>query len=162
MTTVPISLGARSYDVHIGAGLLAGCGAFFAGYKKALIVTDSNVQAHGYARRVQAALDIPSEVFAFLAGEQSKTLHTYEQILNACAAFKITESDCLVAVGGGVVGDLTGFAAATWRRGVPFVQAPTTLLAMVDSSVGGKTGVNLDVGKNLAGAFWQPSLVLAD
>lgn len=168
MKTVPIPLGARAYDVLIGGGLLEQAGALIADRlcpQKALIISDTNVWRHGYVDTAMRSLQnagIAAEYFTLYAGEAHKNLASYEEILNACAAFELTGSDCLVALGGGVVGDLTGFAAATWRRGVRFVQVPTTLLAAVDSSVGGKTGLNLRAGKNLAGAFWQPSLVLCD
>jgi len=112
------------------------------------------------AQLQSAGVDVA--IFTFPPGETSKSLYTYEKILDACASFQLTGSDALIALGGGVTGDLTGFAAATYHRGIRFVQIPTTLLAMVDSSVGGKTGVNLSAGKNLAGAFWQPSLVICD
>jgi 3-dehydroquinate synthase len=160
MQTVHVPLGSRGYDVIIGKGILAQCGQYLTQRQKALVVTDSNVLSLGYAQQIAAQL--AGKLFSFSAGEQSKTLATAEQILNASAEFEITGGDILVAVGGGVVGDLTGFAAALYRRGVSFIQVPTTLLAAVDSSVGGKTGVNLAAGKNLAGAFWQPSLVLCD
>lgn len=98
----------------------------------------------------------------FEGGEKTKTLDTLAEILNFLADNRFTRSDILVALGGGIIGDVTGFAAASYLRGVEFIQIPTTLLATVDSSVGGKTGVNLNTGKNLAGAFWQPSLVMFD
>jgi 3-dehydroquinate synthase len=100
--------------------------------------------------------------FTFEPGEHSKTLATLGGVLNALARHGFTRGDCVAALGGGVTGDLAGFAAAVYARGIPFVQLPTTLLAAVDSSIGGKTAVNLDAGKNLVGAFWQPSLVLCD
>ncbi len=100
--------------------------------------------------------------FVFLHGEHSKNLHVFSQLLEFMAEHSLTRSDMVVALGGGVTGDLAGYAAACYMRGIGFVQMPTTLLAAVDSSVGGKTGVNLDAGKNLAGAFWQPDLVVCD
>jgi len=168
MTTVHVPLGGRAYDVLIGAGLLEQSGAWIAERlhpQKALIITDANIWKHGYADTVMQSLEnqgVSAEYFTLYPGEEHKTLASYEEILNACAAFELSNSDVLIALGGGVVGDLTGFAAATYRRGIRFVQMPTTLLAAVDSSVGGKTGLNLTAGKNLAGAFWQPSLVICD
>ncbi|MDR2686815.1 MAG: 3-dehydroquinate synthase [Oscillospiraceae bacterium] len=168
MTTVRIPLGERAYDVHIGPGLLGQAGALIAQAlrpTRVLLVTDGNVAKYGYVDLVRQSLEaqgVACSIFNFPAGETSKSLYTYEKILEACTAFELYIADALVALGGGVTGDLTGFAAATYRRGIPFVQIPTTLLAAVDSSVGGKTGVNLPAGKNLAGAFWQPSLVITD
>lgn len=166
--TVHVPLGDSAYDVMIGAGLLAQCGALIRDAlkpQKALIITDVNVWKCGYHDTVLQSLQaagITCEYFTLYAGEEHKTLTDYEEILRACAAFDLTGGDILIALGGGVVGDLTGFAAATYRRGISYVQMPTTLLAAVDSSVGGKTGLNLPAGKNLVGAFWQPSLVICD
>jgi len=168
MTTVHVPLGERAYDVLIGTGLLEQSGALIAERlqpQKALIITDENVRNCGYVDTVMQRLaeqGISTEYFTLHPGEEHKTFASYEEILNACAAFALSGSDVLIALGGGVAGDLTGFAAATYRRGIRFVQIPTTLLAAVDSSVGGKTGLNLAAGKNLAGAFWQPSLVICD
>ncbi|MCL2194536.1 MAG: 3-dehydroquinate synthase [Oscillospiraceae bacterium] len=166
--TVHVPLGDRAYDVHIGGGLLSQCGALIRDAlkpRKALIICDTNVWKCGYVdtalQSLQAA-GIACEYFTLHAGEEHKTLASYEGILRASAVFGLTGGDILVALGGGVVGDLTGFAAATYRRGIAYVQIPTTLLAAVDSSVGGKTGLNLPAGKNLVGAFWQPSLVICD
>ncbi|MCL2530903.1 MAG: 3-dehydroquinate synthase [Oscillospiraceae bacterium] len=168
MQTVHVPLGDRAYDVMIGSGLLSQCGALIRDAlapQKALIITDENVQNCGYVdsalQSLQAA-GVKAECFTLRAGEEHKILASYEGILQACTAFGLTGSDILVALGGGVVGDLTGFAAASYRRGIAYVQIPTTLLAAVDSSVGGKTGLNLPTGKNLVGAFWQPSLVICD
>jgi len=168
MTTVHVPLGVRTYDVHIGAGLLEKSGALIAEAlcpTRVLLVADSNVAKYPYVDLVRQSLEakgIACGVFIFPAGEASKSLYTYEKILETCAGFSLTGGDTLIALGGGVTGDLTGFAAATYRRGIAFAQVPTTLLAAVDSSVGGKTGVNLSAGKNLAGAFWQPGLVITD
>ncbi|MDR0531467.1 MAG: 3-dehydroquinate synthase [Oscillospiraceae bacterium] len=167
MTKVEVPLGERAYDVVIDPGILCKAAELYTSVipgKKALLVSDQTVY-HLYGAGVSAALaaaGIELAVYTFPPGEASKSLYTYEQILNAAAAFQLTNSDAFLALGGGVTGDLTGFAAATYHRGIRFVQMPTTLLAMVDSSVGGKTGVNLAAGKNLAGAFWQPRLVLCD
>ena len=166
--TVHIPLDTRAYDVLIGSGLLAQAGELIAERlrpQKALVVTDENVQAHGYVDTVLQSLStagIAAKHVALPAGEEHKNFASFEAILNACAAFELTGRDILIALSGGVVGDLTGFAAASYRRGIGYVQVPTTLLAAVDSSVGGKTGLNLAAGKNLAGAFWQPKLVICD
>jgi len=168
MTTVHVPLGERAYDVHIGPGLLGQAGELIAEVlrpTRVLLVTDSNVAKHDYVNLMRESIEaqgIAYDTFVFQAGEASKSLYTYEKILEACTGFELYSGDALVALGGGVVGDLTGFAAATYRRGISFVQVATTLLAAVDSSVGGKTGVNLSAGKNLAGAFWQPGLVVTD
>ena len=166
MKTITVSA-SRDYDVCIGAGLLKTCGerlAALPGIRAAAVVTDSIV-AGLYADTVCAALEragLRVCRFVFPAGEAFKTLRTYGELLGFLADNRLTRSDVLVALGGGVTGDMTGFAAATYLRGIRFVQLPTTLLAAVDSSVGGKTGVDLPEGKNMAGAFWQPSLVLCD
>lgn len=157
----------RPYDIFIGSGLLDRAGELSRevnGGSRALIVTDSNVGPL-YAARVGASLraaDYRTEEFVFPAGEGSKRLATVEQIYGALAAGGFTRADLVVALGGGVTGDMAGFAAATFLRGIDFVQIPTSLLAQVDSSVGGKTGVDIPAGKNLIGAFWQPIRVLAD
>ena len=157
----------RSYDILIGSGLLAALGQEakkLPKVKTVCIVSESNVYPlHGAAAEKSlrdAGFDVVSYVFP--AGEESKCGETYLKLLNFLAEHQLTRSDLLVALGGGVVGDLTGFAAATFLRGVKFIQVPTTLLAAVDSSVGGKTAIDLPAGKNLAGAFYQPSLVLCD
>ncbi len=158
----------KSYDVLIGTGLLPRLGAFVRQVTKAIkiaIVSDSNVWPL-YSQAVCASLDSAGfqncVSFVFPAGESSKCAETYLSLLNFLAEQELTRSDCLIALGGGVVGDLTGFAAATYLRGIDFVQVPTTVLAAVDSSVGGKTAIDLPAGKNLAGVFYQPSLVLCD
>ena len=166
MKTIHVTA-SREYDVCIGPGLLDECGeriAAVTGKRTAAVVTDSTV-APLYADKVCASLeragfDLCRTVFP--AGEASKTLATYADILGFLAERRLTRSDIVVALGGGVTGDMAGFAAATYLRGVRFVQLPTTLLAAVDSSVGGKTAVDLPAGKNMAGAFCQPSLVLCD
>ncbi len=128
--------------------------------KKILVVTDENV-APLYLQEVQKELEkyYLVETLVIMAGEKIKSVQTYMQIIIALEKAKLTRNDAVVALGGGVVGDITGFAAATYLRGIDLIQAPTTLLADIDSSVGGKTGVNLDSGKNLLGAFYQPKLV---
>lgn len=137
------------------------------GRRKLCIVTDKNVAPlygteDGELWRSLTGAGFELYRFVFEGGEKTKTLATLSEILNFLADSRFTRSDMLVALGGGIVGDVTGFAAASYLRGVEYIQIPTTLLATVDSSVGGKTGVNLSAGKNLAGAFWQPSLVMFD
>lgn len=157
----------RSYDIYIGSGLLATLGAEAKKLGKAskvCIVSETNVYPHHGAAAEASLRDAGFQVisYVFPAGEASKNGQTYLDLLNFLAENKLTRSDMLVALGGGVVGDLTGFVAATFLRGVKFIQVPTTLLSAVDSSVGGKTAIDLPAGKNLAGAFYQPSLVLCD
>ena len=154
----PEALMASSGGVQSGAA---------GGRKKLCIVTDRNVAPlygteDGELWRSLTDAGFELYRFVFEGGEKTKTLDTLADILNFLADNRFTRSDMLVALGGGIVGDVTGFAAASYLRGVEFIQIPTTLLATVDSSVGGKTGVNLNAGKNLAGAFWQPSLVMFD
>jgi 3-dehydroquinate synthase len=164
---VPVAVPGGSYDVIIGRGLLGDVGELVraaAPSAKLALCSDSNVNdlygIHASAKLITAGY----EVFplTFQAGETSKNWQTAGEILEALAEEDIDRTDVIVALGGGVVGDLVGFTAATYLRGVRFVQIPTTLLAQVDSSVGGKTGVDLRAGKNLAGAFKQPVLVIAD
>ncbi len=164
MKTVTVAA-SRTYDIKIGPGLLQTLGQEVSALgkaKKVAIVSDSTVFPL-YGSAVKAALaDFETCEFVFPAGEKSKNPAVYLELLSFLAENRLTRSDILVALGGGVVGDLAGFAAATYLRGIPFVQVPTTLLAAVDSSVGGKTAIDLPAGKNLVGAFWQPSLVLCD
>ena len=157
----------RSYDILIGSGLLASLGEAakkFPKVKTVCIVSESNVHPLHGEKAEKSLKDAGFRVvsYVFPAGEESKSGKTYLSLLNFLAENQLTRSDLLVALGGGVVGDLTGFAAATFLRGIQFIQVPTTLLAAVDSSVGGKTAIDLPAGKNLAGAFYQPSLVLCD
>jgi 3-dehydroquinate synthase len=165
--SVRVALGARTYDILIGEGLLAEAGRRIAALRpgaRCAIVTDETVERlHGEALR--AALDgagVGHTTIAVAPGETSKSFAVYERVVRAILAERLGRNDLVIAFGGGVVGDLAGFAAATARRGMDFVQIPTTLLAQVDSSVGGKTGINAPEGKNLVGAFHQPVLVLAD
>ncbi|MEE1138802.1 MAG: 3-dehydroquinate synthase [Acutalibacteraceae bacterium] len=157
----------KEYDVVIGSGILSSLGercASLFGKSRALIVTDSNV-APLWLQKTKASLEnagIDTLEFVFTAGEDSKSKETLFELLEFAAENRITRSDFAVALGGGVTGDMTGLASSLFLRGIPFIQVPTTLLAAVDSSVGGKTAVNLTAGKNLAGAFYQPSLVLCD
>ena len=166
MRTVTVNASKR-YDIKIGSGLLATLGAEAAVLGKAekvCIVSDSNVFPL-YGKTAEDSLKSAGfsvVSFVFPAGEESKNGNTYLELLGFLAENQLTRSDMIVALGGGVVGDLAGFAAATFLRGIRFIQIPTTLLAAVDSSVGGKTAIDLPAGKNLAGAFCQPSLVLCD
>ncbi len=157
-----------SYDVVIGEGLLAESGERIAALggdaRTAMIVADDTVFGL-YGDPVRKSAERAGLVvctFVFEHGERNKNLAAYGKLLEAMAAERMTRDDLVIALGGGVSGDLAGFAAATYRRGIRYVQLPTTLLAAVDSSVGGKTGVDLPNGKNQAGCFWQPSLVLCD
>jgi 3-dehydroquinate synthase len=166
-TTVAVSLGARSYDIVIGRGLLASLGVRIAALRpgaKAHIVSDENV-ARELLANAEAALAharVTSSRVIVPPGESSKSYRVFEQVCEGIIASHIERGDLVVALGGGVIGDLAGFAAAVSRRGLDYVQVPTTLLAQVDSSVGGKTAINSAHGKNLIGAFHQPILVLAD
>jgi len=164
--TVPVALGDRAYEIRIGRGLLGEAGAAVAalGGRAAAIVSDHTV-APLYAATLEEALrrhGIRTATIAVAPGEASKSYDGLAAVCDAALAARIERGDLVIALGGGVVGDLAGFAAAVLRRGVRLVQIPTTLLAQVDSSVGGKTGINSPHGKNLVGAFHQPSLVLAD
>jgi len=151
-------------EIIIRRGALDQAGGILKSDKKMAIITDSNVDPI-YADRLTASLESAGmEVikYIFPAGEQSKNVETYINVINFLAENRLTRSDAVVALGGGVVGDLAGFAAATYLRGIKLVQIPTTLLACVDSSVGGKTAVDLPTGKNLLGAFYQPHVVIID
>ncbi|MBQ8398766.1 MAG: 3-dehydroquinate synthase [Clostridia bacterium] len=166
MKTVHVEA-SKAYDILIGKGLYEGLGGRikeqFPKAKKILLLSDETVYGL-YGERVSGELSAHFSVCTFVvpAGEESKSVENYIALLETMAKDRLTRSDLLVALGGGVVGDLGGFAAASYLRGIEFVQLPTTLLAAVDSSVGGKTAVNLSAGKNLAGAFHQPSLVVLD
>ncbi len=157
----------RSYDIHIGSGLLESCASLISPLLKrdfVAIVTDENV-AKSHLEGLTQTLDraeITHVTKIMPPGEASKSFTGLEILMHWLLDNKVERQDMVIALGGGVIGDLTGFAAATLRRGVRFTQIPTTLLAQVDSSVGGKTGINVPQGKNLVGAFHQPSLVLAD
>ncbi|TCD13747.1 3-dehydroquinate synthase [Oricola cellulosilytica] len=165
---VPVSLGDRSYDIHIGPGLLAKSGELVADVlppgARAAVVTDENV-ARYHLDSVLASMEafgIGATVVRVPAGEPSKCYPTLQDVVERILDARLERGDAVIALGGGVIGDLAGFAAAIARRGMRFVQMPTSLLAQVDSSVGGKTGINSPHGKNLVGAFYQPQLVLAD
>lgn len=166
--TVPVGLGDRAYDVVIGPGLLDQAGARVAAVlgkrKRVAVVTDAHVGAH-HAERLCAALQgagITVDTITIPPGEESKSFEGLADLSDRLLALNLERGDQIVALGGGVVGDLAGFAAAIYKRGIDFVQVPTTLLAQVDSSVGGKTAIDTPRGKNLIGAFHQPRLVLAD
>jgi len=165
--TIPVRAG-RGYEILIGRGVRHQAAErilpLFPKAERACIMSDSNV-APLYSAELLSALQaggLDVSLFVFPAGEQSKTLATVARMYAHFAAHKLTRTDFVIALGGGVTGDLCGFAAATFLRGIDFVQIPTSLLAQVDSSVGGKTGVDLPESKNLVGAFWQPRLVLID
>ncbi len=166
-TTVPVALGDRAYDILIGRGALGALGQRWPALKagrRAAIVTDAHVdRLHRPAvEAALRALGVEVATIVVAAGEASKSYAVLQQVCDAILAARIERNDMVIALGGGVVGDLAGFAASVVRRGLRFVQIPTTLLAQVDSSVGGKTGINSPHGKNLVGAFHQPSLVIAD
>ena len=166
MKTITVSA-SRTYDIRIGHGLLTTLGEAVRGLgkvEKVFLVSDTQVYPlyGGAAEASLKAAGYSVSSFVFPAGEESKNGETFLKLLNALAQAGLSRSDLLIALGGGVVGDLAGFSAACYLRGIRFVQIPTTLLAAVDSSVGGKTAIDLPSGKNLAGAFYQPSLVLCD
>jgi len=165
--TVRVDLGERSYDILIGDGLIADAGRRIARLlprARAIVITDRNVAEHHLdpltAALAEASVGCTAHVID--AGEASKSFARLEEVVDAILAAKLERGDLVIALGGGVIGDLAGFAAGITRRGMNFVQVPTSLLAQVDSSVGGKTGINTPRGKNLVGLFFQPRLVLAD
>ncbi|MEZ2333113.1 3-dehydroquinate synthase [Mesorhizobium sp. RCC_202] len=164
---VEVGLGERAYDILIGSGLLARSGEEIAGRlpgTRAAIVTDENVAA-AHLETLTAGLErggIQSAVITLPAGEKTKSFARLEEVVDGVLAARLERRDTVIALGGGVIGDLAGFASGIVRRGMHFVQIPTSLLAQVDSSVGGKTGINSARGKNLVGVFHQPRLVLAD
>lgn len=163
--SVPAS---RKYDVMVASGLVDRTGAYLQEVCQkgctVAVISDSNVWPLYGDRTQNSLVQAGFRVihYVFPAGEASKNATTYLEILNFLAEHHLTRSDALLALGGGVAGDITGFAAATYLRGIPYMQVPTSLLAMVDSSVGGKTAIDLPAGKNLVGAFYQPSMVLCD
>jgi 3-dehydroquinate synthase len=165
--TVKVELGTRAYNVMIGQGLLKRAGELIAPLlvrRRVVIVSDKTPWAlHGKTLITSlAATGITHDLIEIEPGEASKSFASFQRVTEALLALNIERSDLVIAFGGGVTGDLTGFAAAVTKRGIDFVQIPTTLLSQVDSSVGGKTAINVSAGKNLVGAFWQPRLVLAD
>jgi 3-dehydroquinate synthase len=167
MRIVNVPLGERSYQIRIGRKILAGLGADCKELKlgtRCAVISDTNVARH-YARAAEKSLTqsgFESFLITLPAGETAKSMKTVVAAYDRLAAHRLERRSFIVALGGGVVGDVAGFLAATYLRGIAFVQVPTTLLAQVDSSVGGKVGVNLKAGKNLVGSFYQPRLVLCD
>lgn len=167
VATVRVDLGDRAYDIMIGNGLIESAGTEIAARlpaSRVIIVTDRNVAAHHLAplRASLAAGGVDAAECVIEPGESSKSFARLEEVVDAVLAARLERGDAIVALGGGVIGDLAGFAAGIVRRGMKMVQIPTSLLAQVDSSVGGKTGINTPRGKNLVGLFLQPQLVLAD
>lgn len=165
--TVSVALGERAYEIHIGTGLLQHAGTYIKpllARPQTVIVTDHNV-AEAVLPKLQKSLDaegISHQTITLPAGESTKSFENLARLTDFLLDAKVERNDMIIALGGGVIGDLTGFAASVLRRGIDFIQIPTSLLAQVDSSVGGKTGINTRRGKNLVGAFHQPRLVLAD
>ncbi|MBR6051956.1 MAG: 3-dehydroquinate synthase [Clostridia bacterium] len=158
--TIHIALGKESYDVTVERGALSRAGEIFDLDRRALVVTDDGVPKQ-YAEAVAARCK-EAHIVTVKAGEGSKSAETYLDLLDRMVEAGFERTDCVVAVGGGVVGDLAGFVAASYMRGVDFYNVPTTLLSMVDSSIGGKTAINFGGIKNIVGAFWQPKAVLID
>lgn len=166
MKTLDVDLGERAYPIHIGSGLLHRAGELLGATpgRRTVIVTNAVVAAHHLAP-LQASLrerGTQADVVLLPDGEAHKDAATLGDLLTRLLELRVERATTLIALGGGVVGDIAGFAAAIYQRGIPFVQVPTTLLAQVDSSVGGKTGINHPLGKNMIGAFWQPRAVLID
>jgi 3-dehydroquinate synthase len=165
ITTLDVAIADRAYPIHIGSGTLDHLGATVAAIsQRAVVVSNANVAAHWLApvRTSLAHAGVSCEIVLVPDGEPHKNWATLQDMLTRLLEIRAERSTTLIALGGGVVGDLTGFAAAIYQRGMPFVQVPTTLLAQVDSSVGGKTGINHALGKNMIGAFYQPRAVLID
>ncbi len=166
MRTLELTLGDRSYPIHVGAGVMARAGEVVAGLpaRRAIVISNATVAGHWLAplRTSLAAAGLAVDVVLIPDGESHKSWATLHDVLSRLIELRAERGTVLVALGGGVVGDLAGFAAAIYQRGMPFVQVPTTLLAQVDSSVGGKTAVNHPLGKNMIGAFWQPRAVVID
>ena len=161
-----VALGDRSYPIHVGSGVIAHAGDLIAetGARRAIVITNATVAAHWLAplRKSIGAAGLACDVVLVPDGESHKNLATLNDVITRLLELRAERGSTLVALGGGVVGDLCGFAAGVYQRGTPFVQVPTTLLAQVDSSVGGKTAVNHPLGKNMIGVFWQPRSVLID
>ena len=164
---ITVALKNHSYDIHVGLGLLDQAGTVIApllGRLKTVIITDNNVAAHLLPRleKSLSAENIAFDSIILPAGEATKSFDQLESLLDRLLALNLERGDKIIALGGGVIGDLVGFAASIYLRGIGFIQIPTTLLAQVDSSVGGKTGINSPRGKNLIGSFHQPDLVITD
>ena len=167
MRTLDVGLGARAYPIHIGRGALARAGGMLkaGASRRAVIVTNAVVAAHHLARlkaSLVATAAMQTDVVLLPDGEAHKNSATLLDLVTRLLELRVDRATTLIALGGGVIGDIAGFAAAIYQRGLAFVQVPTTLLAQVDSSVGGKTGINHPLGKNMIGAFWQPRAVLID
>ena len=170
MHKIKVDLKERRYDIIIREGFVSGSkpapSVFrpFVSGRKCLVITDTNVGKILGAcfLKILGKAGADAKLAVFKAGEASKNIRTYESLLRDACKSGLDRSSVIIALGGGVVGDIAGFVAATYMRGIDFIQVPTTLLAMVDSSVGGKTGIDLPEGKNLVGAFWQPRLVVID
>lgn len=164
--TISLELGARSYDIHVGPGLIAQCGALLKPFARGPVpvVTDTNVEAIHLTALIDVlqAAGVDARPIIVDAGEATKSFSGLEKLSHSLLATGVDRGGLVIALGGGVVGDLTGFAAAIIKRGIAFAQIPTTLLAQVDSSVGGKTAINTPEGKNLVGVFHQPRVVIAD
>ena len=157
---IPMNLGADSYDITLERGVLGRAGEILNLHRKVMVVTDSGVPAAWPKAIAQQCAE--AEVFRMPEGEKNKNLDTFRELLSRMLAFGMHRGDCVAAVGGGVAGDLAGFAAACYMRGIDFYNCPTTVLSQVDSSIGGKTAVDLDGIKNIVGAFYQPKAVLID
>jgi 3-dehydroquinate synthase len=167
MEELKVELGPRSYRIHIGRGTMEGLGAAAraAGFTKKMAIVSNPTVFGMYGERVRSSLEgagFEVSVATVPDGEEHKTLSRVEEVIGTLLENRLDRSSAVVALGGGVVGDIAGFAASVFMRGIRFIQVPTTLLAQVDSSVGGKTGVNHVLGKNMIGTFWQPSLVWVD
>ena len=165
-STVHVSLAERSYDIQIGSGNLASCGVWLSQVlepSRCVVITDENVRS--YAETVASSLNnsgSATDILTLAPGESTKSVASAGEVWEQLLAVGADRRSSVVAVGGGVIGDLAGFVAATFARGISFAQVPTTLLAQVDSSVGGKTGINLSAAKNMVGSFWQPRAVILD
>lgn len=167
MKKISLNIENFSYDILIDYNLIDNIGVIIKKYfdiTRVFVITDSNVESfHGAKiKNVLQSSNIEFSTYILPAGEESKSIDTVNAIYNSLANSEVTRHDIIIAFGGGVVGDIAGFVASTWMRGVRFIQVPTTVLASVDSSVGGKTGINISAGKNLVGSFYHPSLVLID
>lgn len=162
METMIVPLGDRSYPIVIAPGSLAGLAGQLADADKWFVLTDTNIDRLYNRDLAKALAPVPHTKMVINAGETSKNFSSAEHIINAMASARLTRHSGLIGFGGGVIGDLSGFCASLYMRGIPYVQVPTTLLAQVDSSVGGKTGVNIQSGKNMAGTFYQPAAVVID
>jgi 3-dehydroquinate synthase len=164
MTTLTVELGERSYPISIQADLLSDTSIILPHLqtKKVVVITNNIVDGLYYAQLAKALPGCDISKIVISDGEQYKTLESFEHIISQLLSIAAARDTTLIALGGGVIGDLTGFVAASYQRGIPFIQIPTTLLSQVDSSVGGKTAVNHPLGKNMIGAFYQPKAVLID